>query len=129
MQPSDIQHVLNRDDINRAQELIQHIYVDEKITDYIINIVFATRDPQAYHLGTIAHYIEQGVSPRATLALHHAARAQAFLKQRHFVTPDDVKAVCYAILRHRLTLTYEAEAAKMSPDDIITSLLNIISAP
>lgn len=124
-----IKQVLNKKEIFAAQELVKQIYIDEKIVDYIVNIVFATRMPKSYGLAKLVPLILYGVSPRATLALHHAARAHAFLKQRHFVTPDDVKAVCAPILRHRLLLTYEAEAEGKSSDDIITTILNTVTAP
>lgn len=121
--------VLTKQDIFASQALVDQVYIDEKIVDYIINIVFATRTPSAYGLKQLEPLIHYGVSPRATLALHHAARAQAFLKQRHFVTPDDVKLVCQPILRHRLILTYEAEAEGKTSDDIIKTILATVTAP
>jgi MoxR-like ATPase len=120
---------LTKDDIVRAQQLVRKIYVDEKIIDYIVNIVFATRMPEEVGLNNIKPYILYGVSPRATLALHHAARAYAFLKRRHFVIPDDVKAVAPAILRHRLVLSYEAEADGITPDHIIQTILANLVTP
>lgn len=124
-----ISQVLTKKDIFTAQELIKKIYVDEKIVDYIMNIVFATRMPTDPKLHEIKSYIGYGVSPRATLALYHAAKAYAFLKKRHFVIPDDVNAVAPAILRHRLTLTYEAEADGIKPDIIIKKIVNAVPAP
>ncbi len=124
-----IQQVLTKDDIFAIQKLVQNIYVDEKIIDYITNIVFATRNPENYKLDDIIAYIRYGVSPRATLALFRASKTHAFLKQRHFVTPDDVKAVCPAVLRHRLILTYEAEADELSTDQIINKILNTVPSP
>jgi MoxR-like ATPase len=102
----DINCVLTAAELLAIKELVASIYIDEKIVDYIVNIVFATRNPGNYNLGSIAHYIKYGVSPRATLALYHAAKAHAFLKKRYFVAPDDVKAVCSSILRHRLVVRY-----------------------
>lgn len=124
-----IQQVLSKDDIFAAQDLVQRVYIDEKIVDYITNIVFATRKPEQYNLDDIAGYIQYGVSPRATLALFHAAKAHAFLENRHFVTPDDVKAIAPSVLRHRLLITYEAEADEISVDYLITKILNTISSP
>jgi len=126
---SQLHKVLNKEDIFRAQKLVEQIYVDEKIFDYIISIVFATRDPKSAGLTKIAPYIQYGVSPRATLALLHAAKAHAFLRRQHFVTPDDVKAVAPAILRHRIILSYEAEADEIKPDSIVYTLLNSIPTP
>jgi MoxR-like ATPase len=124
-----IQQVISKEDIFRAQHLIEQIYIDEKIIDYIVNIVFATRDPKAAGLSKIAPYIQYGASPRATLALAHAAKAHAFLKRQHFVTPDDVKAIAPAILRHRIILSYEAEADEIKPDSIVYNLLNTVPTP
>jgi MoxR-like ATPase len=121
--------VLNKDDILESQQLMQAIYVDEKIKQYILAIVFATRKPADYKLQDIASYINYGVSPRATLALYNAAKAHAFLAKRHYVTPDDVKAVCYAVLRHRIHLTYEAEADNVTADMIIKKIINTIPTP
>ncbi len=121
--------VLTSDDVFAAQKLVEQVYIDEKIIEYIINLVFATRIPDQTKLKEIIPYITYGVSPRATLALFHAAKAHAFLQRRHFVTPDDVKAVAPPILRHRLILTYEAEADDILPDTIVTTILNTIPSP
>jgi MoxR-like ATPase len=124
-----IQRLLSKEDIIRAQELVAKVYMDEKIIDYIVNIVFATREPAQFHLKELQTLILYGVSPRATLALFSASKAHAFLKRRHFVTPDDVKAVCPAILRHRLVLTYDAEAENIKPDAIIQKILSVVPTP
>ena len=121
--------VLSKEDIFKAQELVEQIYVDEKILDYIVSLIFATRMPEEVQLDAIKPYILYGVSPRATLALFHAAKAHAFLQKRHFVTPDDVKAVTPNIFRHRIVLTYEAEADNVPPDAIINTILNSIPSP
>lgn len=105
------------------------MYVDEKITDYIVNIVFATRVPEQFRLDKIKPFILYGVSPRATLALFNASRAYAFLKRRHFVTPDDVKAIAPAVLRHRILLTYEAEAEGIKTDELVQKILTAIPTP
>jgi len=127
--PDIVQKVLSKDTLFEVQNLVQKVYVDEKIVDYIINIVFATRMPHKNNLKEIASYILYGVSPRATLALYKASKAHAFLKGRHFVTPDDIKAICPAILRHRLIRSYQAEADEVSTDDIINTILNTIPSP
>ena len=124
-----IQQVLQKDAIFAAQKLVNDVYVDEKIVDYIVSIVFATRNPAAAHLEEIAPYIRYGVSPRATLALYHASKGYAFLKKRHFVVPDDVKKVCSMVLRHRLILTYEAEADNIKPDYLIEKILAVVVSP
>ena len=124
-----IMQVLTKNEILESQNLTQTIYIDEKIINYIVSIVFATRKPTDYKLHDIAAYISYGVSPRATLALYNAAKTHAFLAGRHYVTPDDVKAVCYPALRHRLHLTYEAEADNINADTIITKIINSIPTP
>jgi MoxR-like ATPase len=124
-----IQKLLTKEDIIRAQGLVGKVYMDEKIIDYIVNIVFATREPSQFQLKELQPLILYGVSPRATLALFNASKAHAFLKRRHFVTPDDVKAVCPAILRHRLVLTYDAEAENIKPDTIIQKILSVVPTP
>jgi len=129
LRPEIITKVLQVEDIFAARKLVQEVYVDERIIDYIINIIFATRTPSAANLKSITPYIGYGVSPRATLALLHASKAYAFLNKREFVTPDDVKAVAPAVLRHRLILTYEAEADHIKPDMIIQTILNTIPSP
>jgi len=128
-QPTSINQVLSKEDIDRARSIVQNIYIDEKIVEYIVHLVFATRDPKPYHLDKLDHMIEYGASPRATLALHHAARAHAFLQKRHFVIPDDVKAIAHDVLRHRILLTYEAEAENITTDHIVHEILNSIPAP
>lgn len=124
-----IQQFLSKQDIVRAQDLVARVYMDEKIVDYIVNIVFATREPAQYQLKELQPLILYGVSPRATLALFSASKAHAFLKRRHFVTPDDVKAVCQPILRHRLVLSYDAEAENIKPDTIVQKILNVVPTP
>lgn len=124
-----VQKVLTKKDVACARALVEQVYVDEKIIDYIVSLVFATRMPLEAKVEKIKPYILYGVSPRATLALFHAAKAHAFLQKRHFVTPDDVKAVAPAILRHRLAMTYEAEADEVLPDSIISTILNTVPSP
>lgn len=121
--------VLSKKDIFDAQRLVKQIYVDEKIKNYIVDLVFATRTPNDYELQELAPLIQCGVSPRATLALQQASQAHAFLKARHFVIPDDIKAVAPAILRHRLLLSYQAEADEISPDMVLRKILSTVPAP
>lgn len=129
MQNFDVQKILTKEDIFRAQKLVKDVYIDEKISEYIVNITFATRMPTSFKLDEIKPYIKYGVSPRATLALYNASKAHAFLKRRHFVTPDDVKAIAPAVLRHRILLTYEAEADEVTVDHVIRKILNKIPTP
>jgi len=127
--PVSIVKVLTPTAIRTAQELVNQIYVNDKIVDYITAIVFATRKPEQSKLEKIASFISYGASPRATLSLYHASRAHAFLKGRHFVTPDDVKIVAPAVLRHRIALSYEAEAHQTTGDDIVRAILAAVPAP
>lgn len=121
--------ILHKEDINRAHGLVRNVYCDDKVLDYMVNIVFATRNPANYKLPELAEYIEYGVSPRATLALYNAAKAHAFLQGRHFVTPDDVKAIALWVLSHRLALTYHAEAEHLTSDVIIKKIISTIPTP
>ena len=124
-----IEPVLTKEDIIAAQHLVNEIHCDEKILDYIVSLVFATRKPESFGLTDIKKFISYGVSPRATLALAKASRAHAFLKKRSFVTPDDVKAVALPILRHRLILTIDAEAEDISADSLIKKILLTVPTP
>lgn len=124
-----VMQFIEKQDILLAQEMAKNIYIDDRIVEYIVNLVFATRDPEKFNLKELKKFIQYGVSPRATIALYKAAKACAFLKRRHFVTPDDVKYVCPAILRHRLLLTYEAEADNIVPDAIIQKILSVVPTP
>jgi MoxR-like ATPase len=120
--------VLHPDEILKAREIIDEIYVDEKIKDYILSIVFATREPEKYNLD-IKDYLQYGASPRATIHLTMGARAQAFMQGRGYVTPQDVKSIAPDILRHRLIVSYEAEAEEMTSEDIIEKILSEIPVP
>jgi MoxR-like ATPase len=124
-----INPVIDKETILAAQQTVNQLYCDEKILDYIVSLVFATRKPELFGLGDIQKFVAYGVSPRATLALHKASRAHAFLKKRTFVTPDDVKAVALAILRHRLILTVDAEAENITPDTLIRKILLTVPTP
>ena len=116
-------------DIQFYQELVQQIYVDDKIVNYIVALVGATRNPDRYNVSQLKPIIKYGVSPRASLALMAASKAHALLKKRYFVTPDDVKAVALPILRHRLALTYEADVQEITSDAVIRTIINTISVP
>lgn len=124
-----VQPLMSTSEILRAQEVVRKIYVDSKIEDYIVDIVFATREPEHYGLGEFKSYIEFGASPRASISLALAARAYAFLRGRGYVIPEDVRAVCHDVMRHRIGITYEAEANNITPDDIINQVLNVVKVP
>ncbi|MCB1041958.1 MAG: AAA family ATPase [Acidobacteria bacterium] len=121
--------VANAEDIFRARDVVHEIYVDERIRNYIIELVFATREPAEHGLENLGDLIEYGASPRATLALITAAKAHAFLRGRGFVIPEDIKAIGFDVLRHRLSLTFEAEAENISSDEIIQNLFDHIEVP
>ena len=121
--------VLKKDDILRARDLVKEIYMDEKIEQYIIDIVFATRKPEDYGLKKLKNMISYGGSPRATINLAAAAKSYAFIKRRGYVIPEDVRNLCFDVLRHRIGLTYEAEADNLSTEDIITEILNSVEIP
>lgn len=124
-----VSKVVSVQEILRAREVLGRVYMDEKVEQYILSIVFATRDPQSVGLGQLKNLISYGGSPRASIALAQAARARAFLKRRGFVIPEDVRAVCHDVLQHRIGLTYEAEAENVSTNDIINQILNIVLVP
>ncbi len=121
--------VLSPQEIMDAREVVRQVYIDEKIEKYILDIVFATRFPQDYGLKNLYGMIAYGASPRASINLALAARAYAFIKRRGYVIPEDVRAVCYDVLRHRIGLSYEAEANNMTSDEIITEILNSVEVP
>lgn len=121
--------ILSTEDITKAREIVRQVYLDEKIERYIVDIVFATRQPKEYGLDELAPMINFGGSPRASISLAQAARAYAFIHRRGYVIPEDVRAVCYDVLRHRIGLTYEAEANNMTTEDIITEILNKVQVP
>ncbi|MBK7871994.1 MAG: AAA family ATPase [Saprospiraceae bacterium] len=115
--------------ILRARKSVQRIYMDEKIERYILDIVFATRNPQAYNLHGLEILINYGGSPRASIALAQASKAIAFLKRRGYVIPEDVRNVCHDVLRHRIGLTYEAEAENITQEDVINRILDTVEVP
>jgi MoxR-like ATPase len=121
--------ILKPEDILKAREVVKDVYIDEKIQNYIVDIVFATREPQQYQLEKYQEMISYGASPRAGISLAQAAKAFAFIKRRGYVIPEDVRAVCRDVLRHRLGLSYEAEANNITSEEIITDILNTVEVP
>ncbi|MEM6629478.1 MAG: MoxR family ATPase [Bacteroidota bacterium] len=124
-----IEQVVQLEAIMDARNFVREVYMDDKIEQYILDIVFATRDPQANKLDKLSNLINYGGSPRASINLALASKAYAFIKRRGYVIPEDVRAISYDVLRHRIGLTYEAEAENISPDDIISELLNTVEVP
>lgn len=124
-----VEALVKPSEIIEAQKIVDQIYVDEKIERYIVDIVFATRFPADYGLNDLTGIIAFGASPRASISLAKAARAYAFLHQRGFVIPEDVIAVCHDVLRHRIGVTYEAEANNITTDEIITEILDKVQVP
>jgi MoxR-like ATPase len=124
----DIRPVIKPRDIAEVRAVVDEIYIDEKVKDYIVNIVCATREPQKYKLD-LAHFISYGASPRATIYLAVAAKAHAFIQQRGYVTPQDVKSIGLDVLRHRVIVSYEAEAEDKTSEDIIKTIFDNIEVP
>ncbi|MEI7811166.1 MAG: AAA family ATPase [Ignavibacteria bacterium] len=124
-----IQPVITPQDILNARKLIQEIYVDEKIDRYILDIVFATRNPKEYGLDNLVDMISYGASPRATINLALGARAMAFIRRRGYVIPEDVRSICMDVLRHRIAVTYEAEAEEITTEYVVQEILNRIEVP
>jgi MoxR-like ATPase len=121
--------ILKAKDILKARGVVKDVYMDEKIEKYIIDIVFATRNPSDYNLDNLKSFISYGGSPRASIFLSLAAKAFAFIKRRGYVIPEDVRAVCHDVLRHRIGLSYEAEAEGVTSEDIINDILNAVEVP
>ena len=121
--------VVNPEDIVRAREIVREVYMDEKIERYIVDLVYATRTPADYSLRNLENMISFGASPRASISLCAAAKAYAFIKRRGYVIPEDVRAVCPQVLRHRIGLTYEAEAENLTTDQIIEQVINAVIVP
>ena len=127
--PAEIKPVVSPEEIIRARKAVEMIYMDQQVERYIVSLVLATRDPAAHGLPDLADLISFGASPRATICLAKTARAHAFLNGRGFVTPDDVRAMGMDVLRHRVLLTYEAEAEEVTPEDVVTRVLNSVEVP
>ncbi|MDE7467138.1 MAG: MoxR family ATPase, partial [Muribaculaceae bacterium] len=128
-QSRKVMPLLKPEEIIEAQKVVEQIYVDEKIERYIVDIVFATRFPADFGLNDLTGIIAFGASPRASISLARAARAYAFIHGRGYVVPEDVIAVCHDVLRHRIGVTYEAEANNITTDEIITEILDKVQVP
>lgn len=124
-----VNKVVSTTEIMNARNLVKEIYLDEKVEKYIVDIVFASRDPQDYDMGKFKDLISFGASPRASINLAHSAKAMAFINHRGYVIPEDVTAICADVLRHRIGLTYEAEAENITSEDIIDEILNNVEVP
>ncbi|MDR1762897.1 MAG: MoxR family ATPase [Dysgonamonadaceae bacterium] len=125
----DLKPVLKQQEILEARKIVGEVYIDEKIEKYIVDIVFATRFPDEHGLSGLKEMISFGASPRASINLALAARAYAFIKRRGYVIPEDIRAVCFDVMRHRIGLTYEAEARNVTSEDIISEILNKVEVP
>lgn len=121
--------ILKPSDILKARDVVREVYMDEKIQKYIVDIVFATRKPADYGLAKFTEMITYGGSPRASICLAQAAKAYAFIKRRGYVIPEDVRAVCHDVMRHRIGLSYEAEATNLTTEEIISEILNTVEVP
>ena len=129
LEPQTAQSVVTPAELVDAKGVIGQIYVDEKVKDYIVDVVFATREPQKYGLKDLAPLIDYGASPRASIALNMAARAHAFLRHRGYVTPEDVKAVGPDVLRHRVVLSYEADAEEVTVEQVVRRVFEVVEVP
>jgi len=125
----EIKPILRKQEILEARKIVNEVYLDEKIEKYIVDIVFATRFPQEHGLPNLKDMISFGASPRASINLALAARSYAFIKRRGYVIPEDIRAVCFDVLRHRIGLTYEAEARNLTTEEIISEILNKVEVP
>jgi len=126
---AEIKPVIKPEDIIRARSVVREVYIDEKIDKYIIDIVFATRNPEEYGFDDLSGLIQYGASPRASIYLRLAAKAHAFLRHRGYVTPEDVRSIGQDVLRHRIIVTYEAEAEEVTAENIVRKILNRIEVP
>ncbi|MEM1269696.1 MAG: MoxR family ATPase, partial [Bacteroidota bacterium] len=124
-----VRPVVSPQQILAARRVINDLYIDERVEEYMVDLVFATREPSRYRLQSVKHLIEYGASPRATINLNLAARAHAFLEHRAYVTPEDVRAIAMDVLRHRITVTYEAEAEELGTEYIVQKVLDTVEVP
>ena len=124
-----INKVVSEADILNARQLVREVYMDEKIERYILDIVFATRNPEEYKLAKLKSLISYGASPRASIALALAAKAYAYIKRRGYVIPEDIRAICMDVMRHRIGLSYEAEAENITSENIVNEILNVVEVP
>lgn len=128
-QKADVQAVVDPDQILQAREVLNDLYMDERVEKYIVDLVMASRRPSAYRLSSIEPLVEFGASPRATINLNLAARAHAFLEHRAYVTPEDVRSIALDVMRHRIAISYEAEAEEVTSDDLVQRLLETVEVP
>jgi MoxR-like ATPase len=126
---SDVKKIVSPDDIIRMRGIVDNIYIDDKVKDYIVNIVFATREPKRFGISGLESLIEYGCSPRATIYLALASKANAFIQGRGYVTPHDVKSIGYDVLRHRVIVSYEAEAEEITSEDVIKKVFDNVKVP
>ena len=126
---ADIQPMVSPEQILRARGILNEIYMDERVEEYIVDLVVATRQPAEYGISSLEPLVEYGASPRATINMNLAARAHAFLEHRAYVTPEDVRATAMDVMRHRVTITYEAEAEQVSPEDLVQRVLETVEVP
>ncbi|HWR81904.1 MAG TPA: MoxR family ATPase [Candidatus Deferrimicrobium sp.] len=124
-----VERVISPEDIVKARSVVRSVYVDEKVKEYIINVVFASREPAKYGLSDLTDLIAYGASPRASIYLNLAAKAHAFLKGRGYITPEDIKAIGHDVLRHRILITYEAEAEEVTSDAIVSKIFDAVEVP
>ncbi len=124
-----VNSVITPEQILKARDIVNEVYIDEKIKEYIVNIVFTTREPGQFGLGEMSRFIEYGASPRASIALNLAARAHAFLRHRGYVTPEDIKSIGPDVLRHRVIITYEAEAEEVTSEDVVRQIFDTVEVP
>lgn len=125
----EVKSILKSEEVVEARKVVRQVYIDEKIEKYIVDIVFATRFPEKYDLKDLQGLISFGGSPRASINLALASRAYAFIKRRGYVVPEDIRSVAHDVLRHRIGLTYEAEANNINSDEIISRILNKVEVP
>ena len=125
----EVQPVVKPEEILSARKAVEMIYLDQQVEQYIVDLVLATRDPASYGLDDLPELISYGASPRASIYLAKTARAHAFLRRRGYVTPDDVRAMAMDVLRHRVLLTYEAEAEEVTSEDVVSQILNSVEVP
>jgi MoxR-like ATPase len=125
----EVKPVVSPERILEARKVVSEIYIDSKIKDYIIDIIFASREPGKYGLAELERFIEYGASPRASIALNQAAKAHAFMRHRGYVTPEDIKSIGPDVLRHRIAVTYEAEAEEFSSEDVVRKIFDTVEVP
>jgi MoxR-like ATPase len=125
----EVQTVVDSSRLLQARKVVEDILIDDKLKQYIVDLVFATREPKAHGLGDMAEFITFGASPRATIFLTQAAKAHAFLRHRAFVIPEDIKAIALDVLRHRVVLSYQAEAENLTSDDVVQRVLDRVPVP